>query len=560
MEISSSNLDHLGIVAGQCKTLKIAERVDSLMGKKHGSRVVSCGQAVVVMILNGLGFGGRRLYLTPQFFATKPVDKLIGPGIHASQLDDHCLGKALDEIADYGSSRLFGELAMAIGIEHDLFGPTIHLDTTSISVEGEYKTSEKILDRQEAGEKIDESEAGILKITHGYSKDKRPDLKQLMIALCVTGESEFPIHYESQDGNSSDKKTFDPILQAQVKTFKEQLKDTANFRYVADSALYSKTGLLAHHHYTFISRVPETITEAVSLLEQDDQLITWVEYQADKNYRLAAYDSEYGGIKQRYILVHSDKAFSRESKTFMRELDKQENQMKKKIQHLQNQVFGCELDIKKEVKRIEKEYPYHQLTCKVQSVEKHSTKGRPKKTATKVKVGFQMTIECSRNQTAIDHHMRKKGRFILATNELNAQVLKDEQILKEYKAQQNVERGFRFLKDPYFMADSLFLKSERRIDALMMVMTLCLMVYNITQFQIRKKLKETKETIPNQINRPINNPTLRWVFQIMEGIGFVTLSNFDSTQSVQHSVTNLTPLRKKIIHLLSPEVVFIYSS
>ena len=58
----------------------------------------------------------------------------------------------------------------------------------------------------------------------------------------------------------------------------------------------------------------------------------------------------------------------------------------------------------------------------------------------------------------------------------------------------------------------------------MMVMTLCLMVYNFAQYRARQALQETNETVPNQVGKPINNPTLKWIFQIMEGISIVKTS------------------------------------
>ena len=66
--ISSTNLDHHGLVAAVCQDLKIAANLNALLGPKHDQRVVSAGTSVVAMILNGLGFTNRRLYLTPQFF------------------------------------------------------------------------------------------------------------------------------------------------------------------------------------------------------------------------------------------------------------------------------------------------------------------------------------------------------------------------------------------------------------------------------------------------------------------------------------------------------------
>nr|CAA6825947.1 MAG: Group II intron reverse transcriptase/maturase [uncultured Thiotrichaceae bacterium] len=87
----------------------------------------------------------------------------------------------------------------------------------------------------------------------------------------------------------------------------------------------------------------------------------------------------------------------------------------------------------------------------------------------------------------------------------------------------------------------------KRIEALMMVMTLCLLVYNVTQYRLREALKTQQETLPNQLNKPIQNPTLRWIFQLMEGISIVTLS--DTMGPDQKFVTNLNEVRQKVILL-----------
>jgi transposase len=137
--VNTFNLDHLGIVAGTWRELKIAERIDALIDNKDPRRVVSCGTAVVAMIINGLGFVGRTLYMTPGFFANKPVQRLFGEDIVAEDLNDHALGKTLDEIAKFGPTELFAHTALGIAIEHNLIGTSAHLDSTTISVEGEYE-------------------------------------------------------------------------------------------------------------------------------------------------------------------------------------------------------------------------------------------------------------------------------------------------------------------------------------------------------------------------------------------------------------------------------------
>jgi transposase len=84
--------------------------------------------------------------------------------------------------------------------------------------------------------------------------------------------------------------------------------------------------------------------------------------------------------------------------------------------------------------------------------------------------------------------------FILATNVTDTD---DETVLKHYKNQMLVEKGFRFLKDRSFRVSEVFLKSEKRIKAFCMIMVLCLMVYCFTEWLLRKRLAQEHETVPN---------------------------------------------------------------
>lgn len=173
-EIQTVTMDHHGLVASVCKELSLSDKIESRIGSKDKRRKVSPGKAVVAMILNGLGFTNRRLYLSHQFFENKPIERLLDAPIEAKDITDDTLGHALDEISDYGVSKLFGELAF------------------SLSVHGEYE----------------QGEPEAIEVTYGYSKDHRPDLKQVVLSLVVNGPSAIPLWMEPQDGNSSDRKSF----------------------------------------------------------------------------------------------------------------------------------------------------------------------------------------------------------------------------------------------------------------------------------------------------------------------------------------------------------------
>ena len=255
---------------------------------------------------------------------------------------------------------------------------------------------------------------------------------------------------------------------------------------------------------------------------------------------------------QRWLLVYSEQAYVREKKTLERNLEKKEGLLKKEIWHLGNKEFGCIKDAESEVIKLTKLHPLYHIHCQVMPVLKHERKGKPQAGKEPSIKGYKVDLMLERNESAVEEILNRKGRFILATNDMDTTGFTSEHMLAEYKNQQKVEGGFRFLKDPWFMVDSVFLKSPNWIESLMMVMTLCLLVYNVAQYRLRKKLADTGETLPNQLDKEVQNPTLRWIFQIMEGMGVLHFYEGAETRPVREMVTNLSALRKKIIQLFGP--------
>ncbi|MFN7095330.1 MAG: hypothetical protein ACK4M7_08205, partial [Burkholderiales bacterium] len=118
-----------------------------------------------------------------------------------------------------------------------------------------------------------------------------------------------------------------------------------------------------------------------------------------------------------------------------------------------------------------------------------------------------------------------------------------------------VEAGFKFIKDNAFELDSVFLKTPERIGALMMVMTLCLMVYNFAQYHLRHCLKGNDDVLPNQLGKPVQNPTLKWIAELMHVIAVVNLQFNGQTQRI---VTNVSQVHRKIIAYFGQAALGIY--
>jgi transposase len=117
------------------------------------------------------------------------------------------------------------------------------------------------------------------------------------------------------------------------------------------------------------------------------------------------------------------------------------------------------------------------------------------------------------DQAEVEAQIKKQASFIVASNVLDEQRLFHEQVYLTYKEQGGVERGFRFLKDPLFLASSVTVSKPERVMALSFIMVLCLLVYHLAEHLLRRHLAATSQTVPNQVNKPTDRPTMRWIFQ-----------------------------------------------
>jgi transposase len=256
--------------------------------------------------------------------------------------------------------------------------------------------------------------------------------------------------------------------------------------------------------------------------------------------------SEYGGVSQRWILVESQARRKSDLKKLDKKMAQIQQNCNQELQALARQDFACIADAIAAAVKLSAQMQWHQLSD-IQTVETphYQNRGKPKPDAIPTSISYRLTATVIPIEAEISAQYRRLGRFILATNMLDASQFTADAALREYKAQQSTERGFRFLKDPLFFTSSVFLKSPQRIEALAMIMALCLLVYNLAQRQLRLALASSQETIPNQLGKPTNSPTLRWVFQCFMAIHFVTWHGVKQ-------IANLSPPRLHILKFLSP--------
>ena len=525
------NLDHLGIVAGIIDEMELVEEVNKIVGITT-QEMLSPGQVMKAMILNGLGFLSAPLYIFEEFFIGKATSHLIGKGILPEHLNDDRLGRALDKYYQVGTTKLFTTIAMKAAHNFQVKMNSIHLDGSSMYVQGEYKTKIKNSDQTEKEPEPETSEMKPIEIVHGYSRDHRPDLKQFIIDMIVTGDGDIPLYLKIDSGNIDDKSVF----VSRLKEFKKQW--TFEGICVADSALYTRENLSAMIGIKWITRVPLSIKSAQEKIV-DIQESEW-QSSSKKGYKIAERASEYGNIQQRWLVIESDLRKQASIKQIDKQVNKQESSAQAALRKLSRQKFACVADAETAIKNLSDTWKYHQITeieCQEKSHKKQKT---PAKKASNIDtIAYQIIGKIETRSEIISAEKIKAGRFILATNILDKNEITNQQILEEYKDQQSNERGFRFLKDPLFFTSSVFVKKPERVEAIAMIMGVCLLVYNLAQRKLRQELESANASIRNQVKKMTNKPTMRWVFQMFQAVHLVNLNGAEQ-------ISNLTKERREI--------------
>jgi transposase len=527
-------LDHLGLIASVMKDLDLINMIDARLVPNEQEEITP-GEAVAGRVLNGLGFANRPMSLTPQFFANKPLDLLFREGVRAEMFNRFKLGRTLDEVHAYGCDLLFSELALAVCVQEGIKQRFHHLDTTSFSLSGDY---------------VPERDEQAITITHGYSKDHRPDLKQAVLELMVSQDGGVPLVSKSWDGNTSDTQIFQERAAALITAF---ASSEAPRYLVADAKLYTEDNATNLSKLGFVTRIPGTLKLVAQVIAQALQWDMW--HRLDETTRYHRIELCHFGMAQRWLVVSSQAARERAEASVSKAQQREWEAIGKQLFHLQAKRFETPETAQAALAMLAKSWRYHQVnTARVIEHKHYTCKGRPTPSRPLKAITWQICAQVRPDQERIEFRKQQGACFVIGTNIAVRQV-SDPEVIQAYKAQAQAEGGFRFLKDPLFFVSSLFVKKPCRIQGLLMVMTLALLVYAVTQRRLRHQLARQNETLPNQINQPTERPTLRWVFQLLEGIHRVRVT---VQGKVYDLIEGLNEVQIKILRLFGEEVCRLY--
>lgn len=538
MDATSKRLDHLGIVKGTIDELGIVDLINDCIGVDTREEITT-GEAVAGMILNGLGFVSKPLSLSPVFFKSKALELLFKPGIKAENFNSSKLSKSLDKVRAFGLERLFFILSSSACSKAGVNVSSQGLDTTTLSLHGEYDT---------------ESDEHTINVAHGYSKDRRPDLKQIVQELVVSQDGGVPLMMKTWDGNASDSEVFKQRTKEVINNLnKLELKD--NYL-IADSKLYTSENAENLSKINFITRVPNSISlVGDKILEANKADSSWELYDEDLKYKQL--QVEHYGIEQRWCILMSKSSKEKATRQVTKLITK-ERELLESARIQGSKIKHCSPDdALKHIDKLEKKLKLYDVSnVKVYSKGYYNKSGKPKKGSNPDYEAYHVDFEYKLNTIKQKTMEIQKSCFVIASNAYNDQITAHNIILKYKNQNSTIENiGFRFLKDPLFFTSSLFVKSPSRIESMVFIMTLSLLIYSIAQRKLQQNLSEQEETIPDQMNRPSKKPTLRWVFQLFEGINFIKccISN-----TIQYCVDGINDVHSKIISLLGGEIQNIY--
>ena len=493
---------------------------------------VSDAECVTLMIENVL-HGRVALYNMNGWLQAVDTDVVLGEGCDPSAFTDDRLAAALDHIYAYGTDDLLA--AVVRGFFAQRPGPdsySVHTDTTTLMLWGDYDQVAAV---------------GAPVPRRGHSKDHRPDLKQLVYGLSLHGAVGIPLCVSVLDGNTSDH----AANRFHIDELAGLLPPQDDVTLVADCKLCDPTtlGRVLDADFHFVTLVPRTYKLRGALveriLERGESLPELFrepgEAKADPERIYSGVssvepfevlDPESGEKKQlplRFLVVESSELARRFDESIGDKLRVGRARFDKAVRRLGGRKYRCEPDARVAIERFQRGNTLHTATFDVEEVTKalpRARRGRPKAgevapTETFWRVTWADVVV---DQAAVEHARARARYFVLVTDHVEDDGWDDKRILAEYRHQHIVEghSGFRWLKGPAAVAP-MFLKTPERIAALGLVFVLALMVRNWLQWEVRQRLAEQGEKLPNMNKRPTDKPTTENVFWLFRKVNVTAI-------------------------------------
>ena len=515
---------HLPIIKAYADQLGLVSLINHYVPTEMG---VDAGTVVLAMVLDTLS-GRSPLYRLEEFFAQQDTELLLGKAVPPQALNDDTAGRVLDRLYDFGTMRLFTACAVRAATRLGLERRYVHFDTTSRSVWGDYQFAE--------------TQDLPFQVTYGYSKDKRPDLKQFILStLCV--DRAVPIWGKLDDGNASDKTLNATLLTEIAQLLARHGVAPGAYIYIADAALVTEDNLAALRNTLFITRLPATYSECGRVIAEAVARNQWEEvgvlaqtpptkHRPGTFYKVAESSVTLYGKAYRAVVVHSSSQDQRRQKHLARELQTSHTMLETTVREATQQEYFCHADAEIAAAKLRaQQSAYHEVEVRVEEHPKYGP-GRPSQQQPRavkaLRYGLQVTLR--ERAEVIARKVQELGCFVLLTNvpTEGAMTHRAGEVLRVYKEQHGVEQNFAFLKDPVIV-NSLFLKKPERIEALGLVLLLALLLWRLVERALRVHVETTRGTLTGWDKKETQKPT---AFMMMTKFAAVIVVKMEASRQL----------------------------
>jgi len=412
-------------------------------------------------------------------------DGLVEEPVAASLFNDDRLARSLSALFHSDRHSLMTEVSCNAITVHKLLTDEIHNDSTTVTFIGKY----------------DSPDSEAVKLKHGHNKDFRPDCKQIVFGLNITADGHVPLSYKLFDGNTPDDVTHIPNWNAL-----RALLEKEDFIYVADCKLCSQKNLshISRNGGFFITIVPKDRKEVkrfLKYLKGND--VIWKDAFSIQSSRkkgemniYKTYEAELTKEGFRIIFVHSTLKQKEDEERRRKKIEKAIG----KLEQLSPKLNAYHLKTKKEIKvaidsicKETKDLIDVKILTERKQVRVKTSPGRPSlESDYKNKWEFTYGIQWKLNEQTIAETSKTDGIFPLITNTK----LEASEVLRKYKKQPFLEKRM-YTKKTVLEVAPVFLKKEKRIEAMLFLYFVALMIVSLVERKIRMNMaSENIEKLP----------------------------------------------------------------
>ena len=560
--ISHQRLCHLPLVMDVFRRMKVDQVIDHAIPQDQRSKVSA--SECVATILSGVYSGAYSLWRLRERLEPYDMPTIMqDPTYSLDDFPEERLAKALDDLYLANLDKLMTAIAVQAIAHYSIDTSILHFDTTSLSFYGAYEN-------ESAFPAVDGMPPP--RVTFGYSKINRGDLKQLMYGMLVSQDGGIPLMGKALDGNAADSTAAAEFFGK----IRNLVTDPRKVCCVADSKGWTagNLGIIDAAGMRLLSRLPRTKLLFKTAMRKTDpksgprvlklppktkngdpriyeytgcddiDIAEWIETSED--------GSEIKRTKEvpvRIVRVFSSELLKTKMRSLERLRERDNQRIAKDIRKFQRTIYVCKKDAEEAASRYRQmdDWPTLELRATAEHVADPTDRrqGRPPKyhnPKLAAKPHWRLVFSyVDLDESVIRDRLRDQATFVLIRNKVRNWRISDEDMIRTYKQQYRVEHGFAWLKSDAEI-NPVFLNTPHRISSLSFIYCIGLMIWNIIQRTVRQGLRDRGTGLPYYRGKPSDQITTRFLFELFPSVSTSTVMMSDGSR--QRMLSGFTDVHK----------------